>query len=375
MKRVVLPALALCVLSAMLLQAEAPKTTRYGARIYRKHRVDTAPPTLTLPEKWRLVDGDDGVTGCDRRLYYFTIEADGEAVPPPTVSVSWPGVDISSVGGAGDVKKTADGVTLKPKTKCGGVNYITMVREGAILLGLHHHVEGAQHGPYAGRPLPWPQIRASDNWRAACLAMFKAAGLASLEDTDGAEIRLFGFDSNYPQHHVDHPEHFHVMLAWGGWANNNVGHYILDKDGLIKKNDFLLMGDVAGRIPCGWHAQKLGETTDYVGPKRRVCFSLEMLKDGKGLVLHKPGTNALWRVYSEHPDRSVAMESCNGQDGDWVRQGVYSVQDDTEKGEYLITCEGKGPVRKRVILYARDTGALKDAGNRDFDEIGSVKPL
>ena len=141
--------LFLCVFSVLLSFAEAPKTTRYGARIYRRHRVDTPPPILKLPEKWRLVEGDEGVTGCDRRLYYFTIETDGEAAPPPTVAVSWPGVEISSVGGADNVKKTVDGVTFRPTGKAGGVNYITSVGDGAITLGIHHHVEGALHGRHA----------------------------------------------------------------------------------------------------------------------------------------------------------------------------------------------------------------------------------
>ena len=144
-----LTVLPLCVFSALLLCADAPKTTRYGARIYRKHRVDTPPPILRLPENWRLIEGDEGVTGCDRRLYYFTIETDGEAAPPPSVAVSWPGVEISSVGGADDVKKTADGVTFRPTGKAGGVNYITSVGDGAITLGIHHHVEGALHGRHA----------------------------------------------------------------------------------------------------------------------------------------------------------------------------------------------------------------------------------
>lgn len=53
----------------------------------------------------------------------------------------------------------------------------------------------------------------------------------------------------------------------------------------------------------------------------------------------------------------LAMEVRNGQDGAWLRQGSYSVQDDTDKGEYAISCEENGIVRKSVILYDRDTGA------------------
>ena len=357
-----LTVLSLCVLSALFSLAEMP-TTRYGAQIYRKHRVDTPPPTLKLPDNWRLIEGDEGVTGCDRRLYYFTVETDGTAVPPPTVAVSWPGVEISSVGGAREVKMTEDGVVLTPTAKTGGACYITAVRDGAILLGAHHHVEGAQHGSYAGRPLPWTQIRASDNWRAACRAMFKAAGIATFDDTDGADIRLFGFDSNYPNHHVDYPEHFHVMLAWDGWARNNVGHYILDGTGLITKNEFHSIGEIKGGLPKGVYIHKLGETTNYVGPKGRTCFSLETLRDGKGVILHKPGTNVVWRIYSEHPDQSVMMEMRNGQDGGWVLQGRYSVTDDTEKGEYVIKCEEKGTIRKTVVSYNRDTGGLLSVKN------------
>ena len=82
-----------------------------------------------------------------------------------------------------------------------------------------------------------------------------------------------------------------------------------------------------------------------------------MSRDGKSLVLHKPGTNVLWRVCSERPDQSVAVEVRNGRDGAWLRQGTYSVQDDTDKGEYAIFCEENGIVRKSVIFYNRDTGA------------------
>ena len=339
-------------------RVETPKVTRYGARIYRKRRRDSAAPTIYAPAPWRVLVGDDGETGCDARLAYFTIEADGEGVPAPTVRVSWPGVAISSIDGGTNATMTTDGVVLTPTARSGGASYLTMVQDGAIELALHHHVEGAQHGPYAGCPLPGTKIRASDNWRAACWAMFRAAGLADRAATDGAGIKLYGFDSNFPQRHVDYPEHFHVMLEWAKWSKNNVGHYTLDDNGFIRGNNFLVCGDFAGGLPKGYHPQKPGETTEYVGPNGHVCFALEMMADGKGLVLSKDGSSAAWRVRAEEPGREVCLDVRDAASGRWQLQGAYSVVDDTEKGEYAIRCQGPLGVSRTIIHYDRDTGAL-----------------
>ncbi len=344
-------------------QTETPRMTRYGARVYRKKRTAGPAPGVSLPSPWRLVDGDDGATGCDSRLYYFTIEADGENLPAPTVTVSWPGVKIASVDGAKDVQTTADGVVLTPTARSGGANYLTMVREGAIELALHHHVEGAQHGPYARRPLPWAQIRASDNWRAALRAAFKDAGLDSLAATDGASIKLYGFDSNFPNRHVDYPEHFHVMLEWDDWRKNNVGHYTLDENGFILGNNFLVCGDIAGGLTRGYHPQKPGETTAYVGPSGRPLFSLEMLEDGAGLVLRKPGSDAAWRMTSDRPSEFVELSVRESDAADWTGIGRVSVADDTEAGRYEIRLENAGSVATQVFIYERDTGALKNVSS------------
>jgi len=339
-------------------QAEAPVLTRYGARIYRRHRVAGPVPEVKLPAPWRLVDGDDGATGCDSRLYYFTVEADGASLPPPVVTLVWPGVAVSSVDGATNVSFTADGLVLTPTAKSGGCNYLTMVQDGAIELALHHHVEGAQHGPYGGRPLPWAKIRASDNWRAACRELFHRAGLADMKSTEGASIKLYGFDSNFPNRHVDHPEHFHVMLEWNDWQKNNVGHYTLDEKGLVRGNNFLVCGDLVGGLPNGYHPQKPGETTAYVGPSGRPLFTLEMLAGGVGLVLRKPGSDAAWRMTSVRPAESVRIAFRENGAADWSDLGVVSVSDDTEGGAYVIRRERQGQVETETFRYARDTGRL-----------------
>ena len=344
-------------------QAETPRLTRYGARIYRTKRVAGEPPVLNLPAPWRIVDGDDGATGCDSRLYYFTIEADGIGLPPPTVTISWPGVGISSVDGATNVVRLADGISLVPTASSGGANYLTMVKDGAIELALHHHVEGAQHGPYGGKALPWTKIRASDNWRAACRELFHMAGLADSKATDGANIKLYGFDSNFPNRHVDHPEHFHVMLEWDNWRKNNVGHYTLDEKGFIRGNNFLVCGDIAGGLPSGYHLQKPGETTEYIGPSGKPLFSLEMLPGGKGLVMRKPSSDAAWRMTSNRPSEFVELSVLENADACWMGVGRVSIIDDTESGSYEIRREGVGTVATQVFQYERDTGALKNASS------------
>ena len=44
---------------------------------------------------------------------------------------------------------------------------------------------------------------------------YQDAVLVCAKGADGASIRLYGFDSNFPNRRVDHPEHFHVMLDAG----------------------------------------------------------------------------------------------------------------------------------------------------------------
>lgn len=333
--------------------------TRYGAKVSKAARGTTAGPKVIVPDGWRLVDGDDGLTGCDVRDFYFTVEAYGANLPPPKVALEWPGVSIGGVYGAKDVRITEGHVCLVP-TNPGHppTSYYTMVKDGAIKLCLHHHVEGAQHGPYGGKALPWTEIRASDNWRAAARVMFKAADLSTADKTGGANVNLFGFDSNFPNHHVDHPPHFHVMLEWESFAKNNVGHYTLDARGFITGNNFLVCGDIVGGEPKGYHPQALGETTEYVGTSGQPLFSLEMLAGGVGLILRKRGANAVWRIYSEHPDESVQISMRSEGAADWTCLGSCSVTDDTEKGEYTIRHELRGEILLETFRYNHDTGAL-----------------
>lgn len=334
--------------------ANPKPVTRYGAMVTKAVRGETAAPEVKLPDGWRLVEGDDGLTGCDVRDFYFTVEAYGKNVPPPVVELIWPNVRIGGVYGAEDVAIDGERMTFRPIRKNGPpTQFATIVREGAIRIGWYHQVEGAQHGPYGGKPLPWSEIRASANWRAAARAMFKAADLATYDKTDGANVLLFGFDTNFQNRHVDYPTHFHVMLEWNDFQNNNVGHYTLDPKGFIKKNNFLVCGKVPGYDRAGYYSQPLGATTDYNGKSGKTVFSLAMLKDGSGLVLRKPECATEWKIASDDPVRSVSLFEKSG--ADWKHLGTWHVEDDTVHGILRIVDEG---VETEIVRYDSNTGAL-----------------
>lgn len=334
------------------------RTTRYGVKVAKKVRGMTARPQVELPAPWKIVEGDEGLTGCDVRDFYFTIEAPGENTPAPVVKIIWPGVAVNGVYGARDVTIADEAVTFTPTARKAPLTYATGWQEGALSMLYHHHVEGAQHGPYAGRPLPMNEIRAGDNWRAAARAMFARAGLGETNATDGALIRLYGFDSNFPNRHVDHPPHFHVMLEWNGFRNNNVGHYVLDPDGRIRVNNFLVCGRVPGYDREGYFKQVRGETTAYNGPSGRTVFTLEMLKDGSGLILRRPGQVREWMISGENPVEAVTVSARVSPYAPWTEVASYSVADDTVAGVLQITERTATAAKTERFVYNPDTGKL-----------------
>lgn len=335
-----------------------PLAKRYTVKVTKKVWGETAAPIVELPENWKIVEGDDGYTALDVRDYYFTIEAptvDGNEPKAPVIRLTWPGVEVSGVYGAKDVRRDGAAWTFVPTGRA-KLNYITSYADGPIENAFHHHVDGTQHGPYRGKPQPWIENRASANWRAACWAMFRRAGFTTKESTDGAHINLYGYDTNFPYRHVDNPTHFHIMLEWGGFANNNVGHYTLNPDGSIRGNNFLVCGAVAGYPRPGYYPQKAGATTDYNGPKGNTLFTVEMLADGSGLVLRKPGVAREWRCQSRRPDESVTLSERADGSAAWRDLTAYSIDDRPAEGRMEIV-ERKlpsGEELRGVIRYNRD---------------------
>ena len=341
-----------------------PLAKRYTVKVTKKVWKETPAPQVELPEPWKVVEGDDGYTALDVRDFYFTVEAptqDGKAPPPPRVKLTWPGVEVSGVYGASGLERNGDTLSFVADGRA-GLCYMTTFCDGPIVNGFHHHVDGTQHGPYRNKPQPWIENRASANWRAACRAMFLRAGFGAKEATDGANINLYGYDTNFPYRHVDHPTHFHIMLEWDGFSNNNVGHYTLNPDGSIRGNNFLVCGQVAGYPRTGYYPQMPGATTDYNGPKGTTVFSIEMRADGTGIILKKPGAQAQWMCRSKRADEEVSLYERTSAESEWTPVASYAVDDRPAEGVMEIVERPLPEGRESciVVTYDRDTAALKE---------------
>ena len=218
---------------------EKKLTTRYGARIVRKTLAPEGDlltePTLRFPDDqtpWKIVKGD-AATGNNRHEYFFTIEADGEKLPAPKIELIWPGVDIAKVFGAkSSFEKIPDGITFTPSRSNPPTHVGISFRYGAVRMQIMDNWVIRKAGPYKARPWPANAIRAQINYLFAAREMCREMGFTQSEDPGfNGYITLFGFETNYPNGHVDCPPHFHIMLAWKDWTGTNAGHFLLDEEG------------------------------------------------------------------------------------------------------------------------------------------------
>ena len=214
---------SLCRLLPLLLAADccfaAAATTCYGAKVAKATHADTAAPTLLLPDGWRLREGE-AFTGVNIREYFFTVEADGAALPPPRVQLSWTGVALGEVYGGKDVARTAAGVSFLVTASRPPTGFTTSLpRQGAVQMGIFHNLEGMQAGAYRDKPYPATQIQAQLNFLFAARDMMREMGFAAAPDAVDGVINLYGFETNFPNGHVDAPPHFHIMLMWNAWQD------------------------------------------------------------------------------------------------------------------------------------------------------------
>ncbi len=356
------PGLAATLTSALVLTTLSTASAaplRLGARILRAETgpSDTAPDLLILdaPEAWTLVEAD-GFTMLNGREYDFTIES-ATRREPPRVEVRWPGVAIARVLGAdGEVERLEDGVRFRLAPRPAKPTVQTTLRDGQhVILAIFHNLEVRRAGYYRDGDWPETQIRAQLNYLFAAREAARAMGLTASEDPGfEGDVRLYGFETNFPHGHVDHPPHFHLMLGWPGWTGTQATHFRLDAAGRIANNEFQFV-DTPGRN----RSYARGERCDCVDPAGKVGFSLTVEPDGLGVVWQWPGTADAYRLRGEQAAEAVAVERRQAADAGWEPVCRVSVEDDAAAGELRIEVMAEGgEAVVETVRYDPDTGRI-----------------
>jgi len=342
------------VLFLILTTVQARDVTRFGAKITKSELVETAAPSLTLPEGWKLVEGDE-FTGLNLREYYFTIEAEGKNLPAPTVSVSWPNVKIAKVYGVTREQISGSDATFqmnagKTPTHFSGA----LPRFGAVEVCVFHNVRGVQAGLYRGVPYPERQIQAQLNFMFASLEMMREFGFTDSKDAVDGQINIYGFETNFPNGHVDCPPHFHIMLMWNGWRDNRACHFILDENGKILRNDHFVVRDdrcdEKESVPGA-----LGSSVQMDDRTGKVRFVLRMLEDGSGLEMTVPGQEKQAKIQSSDAVKSVSVFVRENARAEWVKIDEIRVNDDSLNGVLTVNHEKTS----NVWEYDPNTGRIR----------------
>lgn len=333
---------------------QAQDVTRFGAKITKSELAETDAPRLTLPEGWRLVEGDE-FTGLNRREYYFTIEADGKNLPAPEVSVSWPNVKIAKIYGVTQEQINGSDATFRMNAGKTPTHFSgTLPRFGSVEVCVFHNVPGVQAGPYRGLPYPERQIQAHLNFMFASLEMMREMGFTDSKDAVKGQINIYGFETNFPNGHVDFPPHFHIMVMWNHWRDNRVCHFILDENGKILRNDHYVVKndhvDAKESVPM-----TLGSSIPMEDETGKVQFVLRMLEDGSGLEMTVPGREKQTKIQSGDSVKSVSVYVRENAEAEWKKIDEIRVNDDSINGVLTVSHENKTDVWN----YDPNTGRLK----------------
>ena len=321
------------------------EVTRYGVKVMKSRTgMEDPMPQVTLSDGWRVVAGEE-YSGVNVREAYLTFEKDGLGLPPPVVSISWPGAGVRAVYGASNVVVAAEGATFVPVSARPPTAFSTpLAKRGTIASAITHHVKGMQAGPHRKVPYPANEIKAARNF---VFAMRDALGRLGYDRKDSLPhggLWLGGFDSNYPNGHTDFPAHFHICVPCRD--GNQVHHfYMRPEDGRVTwdcHQDMSKVMDIWDRV----FRFVPGDAFPVYDGDGRVAFNVRILEGGEGFEFERSGFESV-RACGARP--CDAVEVLVKDDGKWRRTASYSIADDPAKGE-LTTPEG-------VIRYNPDTGA------------------
>ncbi|MDO5308990.1 MAG: hypothetical protein Q4G03_05800 [Planctomycetia bacterium] len=316
--------------------------TTYGATLIRAKLAPHAPdgglsdaeprPEVILSptdqaQGWELLR-DERYTGVDAHRFYFTLRAPKDKLPPPTVDVRWENVEVARVLGVKNgFEKINGGVRFTLSSNLPPTGSFTEKALGAVRLGVFHNWYVRKSGPYRDEVYPENQIKAQLNYMMATVEVCRAFGWIDTDKPDFIDhINVYGFETHYPNGHRDYPPHFHIMLAWDGWKAAQVGHYLLDAEGKIIKNNFWSLHEDIETI------YQREETTPYFDKSDALIFETTILPDGSGLVITRSATKQSYLICQGDKDAmtSVVVKKRNGDE--WETICEVTANDDVEHG-------------------------------------------
>ncbi|MYN24837.1 hypothetical protein [Duganella levis] len=222
--------------------------------------------------------------------------------------------------------------------------FATHIVEPGMVLRFEHADPARRAGFYAQGDFPALQRRAADNLEFAQREVIRRTGLGAYvaHEKLGA-IQVMGFDTNFPHGHTDAPPHIHMHLRWPLNAGTQIGHYYIDEQGLLARNE-------VGIKAIGGRGQNFGRgeiftTRDVQG---RPTYTHEITKQGWLRLGRADMDPCLIRPVGKGFDSGAIVE-CPQQEMVSVH-----VRDDLGAGILRVTA---GNVEE-IFRYDIDTGEL-----------------
>lgn len=224
----------------------------------------------------------------------------------------------------------------------------THIVEPGMVLRFEHADPARRAGAYADGPFPVLQRRAADNLEFAQREVIRRTGLGAYVAREKlGTIHIMGFDTNYPHGHTDAPAHVHMHLRWPNNAGTQIGHYYIDRAGLLERNE-------VGIKALGAQGQTLlrGQSYTTRDLRGRPVYTHEITAQGWLRLGRADQAPCLIRPDGRGFDSGAVVE-CPAQ-----KAVVVSVTDDLAAGLLRVST---GTVQE-VFRYDRDGGKLLSDG-------------
>jgi hypothetical protein len=223
----------------------------------------------------------------------------------------------------------------------------TFVVEPGMVLRAEHDDPARRAGAYADAPADLIERHAADNLIFAEREVVRQLGLGAKVKREGlGAIMIMGFDTNFPHGHADAPAHIHMHMRWPDTAGTQIGHYYLDRDGLLTKNVVGVQGLKRPVVSFG-----RGEVFTTIDRFGRGVYSLQITQEGWLRIAAIDGAACLVSPVATG-FQSGARVACDGAESVDIH-----VKDDLAAGRLRV----RTGLIEEVFAYDPDTGVLLSA--------------